>query len=301
MQIKEATLAQLTPVRTMTFNIAGGNKIGDGINRWSNRATLNTKTIVEIAPDIIGFQECHAENLVVYQSSLKEYTFYLGHKIDARNYNPVFWKTSHFDFIEGGQFWLSSTPDVATSHVARHAAFPRAATWVKLHLKDERLTLLLMNTHWDNIGEEARRQSAHLISKKVRQLRKEGQLPAIVFGDFNCSRWRPQDDSRSGTPSTDEPYRFLVSQGFIDCFTAAGNRDSSSSNTFHGFMGENYEPWRHHMLWRADWILLFDLEGRIRVESCFIVREGEPPLFPSDHYPVVADFVVQDANTQLRR
>ncbi len=183
-------MTQLTRIRTMTFNIRGGDKTEDGINTWSNRAALNVKTILNNAPDILGFQECQSENLDIYQSSFSNYVFYLGHKIDENTYNPIVWKPSRFDFVEAGQFWLSPTPNAVSPLRAWNASTPRTATWVKLSVKNKNLILLFVNMHWDHISEEARSKSARLVSKKVFELWQDGQLPAIIFGDFNCSRWR---------------------------------------------------------------------------------------------------------------
>jgi endonuclease/exonuclease/phosphatase family metal-dependent hydrolase len=45
---------------------------------------------------------------------------------------------------------------------------------------------LMMNTHFDHIGKEARRNSAVLLKQKASGL---GQhLPVIITGDFNCTR-----------------------------------------------------------------------------------------------------------------
>src|SRR5437879_2267361 len=98
---------EINHLRIMTFNIRGFNNAEDGINTWSNRTALNIKVLVKTAPDIIGLQECLTENLDVYRSSLTDYSFYLGHESDGCDYNPIFWKSSRFDFVDGGQFWLS--------------------------------------------------------------------------------------------------------------------------------------------------------------------------------------------------
>ncbi len=285
-------MTPITRLRMMTFNIRGGDKFEDEANTWSNRAALNTRIITKCNPAIIGFQECQPENLTVYQSFFHEYAFYLGHSTGVSNYNPFFWKSSHFDLVETGEFWLSPMPDANIPSKSWNASCKRSATWVKLQIRGGNFTLLLVNNHWDHISEEARRESACLLRKKIFELSQDGQLPTVVCGDFNCSLWRPQDDPRSGTPPTNEPYHYLGKQGFIDCFIAAGNKDSLASNTFHGFMGEGYEAWRHHLLWRADWILLFDPFSFMEVQNCSIIRDNESPLFSSDHYPVIADFIV---------
>ncbi len=41
-----------------------------------------------------------------------------------------------------------------------------------------------------------------------------------------------------------------------------------------------------------DWIMLRDAERKMRAVSAAIVRDAEPPLFPSDPpHPIVADFI----------
>ena len=49
----------------MTFNIRGA-LYEDGANHWRHRAALNLRTIQSHAPDLIGLQEAHLENLAYY-------------------------------------------------------------------------------------------------------------------------------------------------------------------------------------------------------------------------------------------
>ena len=85
----------------------------------------------------------------------------------------------------------------------------------------------------------------------------------------------------------------FTGSGFLDTFLAAGNEDDKNANTFHGFEGKRYRdahPGRGPR--RIDWILLKDPEGRLRTESQTIIRNADEisELYPSDHYPIVADF-----------
>jgi exonuclease III len=43
---------------------------------------------------------------------------------------------------------------------------------------------------------------------------------------------------------------------------------------------------------RIDWILFADSADTLRALSCEIIHDAQPPVYPSDHYPVVAEFEV---------
>jgi endonuclease/exonuclease/phosphatase family metal-dependent hydrolase len=108
-------------------------------------------------------------------------------------------------------------------------------------------------------------------------------LSVIVTGDFNCNPWS-------------QVYRTFVAEGFIDTYRAAGHGDSAASSTFHGFRGEKYFAleWGDQAFWRVDWILTRDGAQRLQTTSCTIVRDAEPPVYASDHYPVVTEVLVLD-------
>jgi endonuclease/exonuclease/phosphatase family metal-dependent hydrolase len=100
-------------------------------------------------------------------------------------------------------------------------------------------------------------------------------LPVIVSGDFNCA---------PGSP----PYQLFREHGFIDTF--AITNVNQMSNTFHNFGRlENQQGEAQ----RIDWILLRDVQGSLSTQSCVIVRNAQPPLYPSDHYPVLTTFVMR--------
>ncbi|MBZ0287813.1 MAG: hypothetical protein K8I30_09380 [Anaerolineae bacterium] len=57
--------------------------------------------------------------------------------------------------------------------------------------------------------------------------------------------------------------------------------------TFHGFKGAQFEA----DYLRIDWILTL---GALQARSCVIARDEQPPLYPSDHYPIVAELAFAD-------
>jgi endonuclease/exonuclease/phosphatase family metal-dependent hydrolase len=100
-----------------------------------------------------------------------------------------------------------------------------------------------------------------------------------VTGDFNAP---------VGSPA----YELFRAAVFADAHALCGNDDTPGrAFTYHGFEGGAFRgsdsPPR-----RIDWILLRDgSTTQLHAERCEIVRDAQPPIFPSDHYPVIADVV----------
>ncbi len=260
-------------LRVMTFNIRGARR-KDGENAWKHRAPLNVGVIRHYAPDLIGFQELQDANLRTYRAELPKYEYDLGPGYGHREpylRNAIFWNPSRLTPMENGGFWLSETPEKhSRSWGSEHA---RAANWVRFHTLPERTEFLHLNTHLDHGSGTARVEGSRLIVWRLASLA-DGD-PAILTGDFNCN-----PGSRT--------YRNFAQAGFTDAHRAAGN---PRSNTFHKFQGESFRPDKEA---RIDWILLRGGErgGEWTVSSCQIVRDCEPPVYPSDHYPVVADLTL---------
>jgi endonuclease/exonuclease/phosphatase family metal-dependent hydrolase len=252
----------------MTYNIRGA-LYEDGQNSWSFREPLNIRLLQQRAPDLIGFQEVHQENFSILQASLVGYAHIAG---TPYNDDPPFqfpaiaWKSSRLRLLDTGGFWLSETPDRHSRSWDTNCI--RSATWVKLEWVDAKTTFLHLNTHLDHISELARVEGAKLICRFLDQVK----MPLIVTGDFNC-------------PPDSATYRQFLENGFIDAYTAVGK--TSSRWTYHGYQGSAYIP--HQLDYdRIDWILLRDWDTQVTVTGCIIVEDAQPPLYPSDHYPVMA-------------
>ncbi len=277
----------MTRFRVMTFNVRGSSFAQDGVNAWGNRAALNLATIQRWAPDLIGFQEVHSGNLATYRKHLQGYQWVRGPQVDTNesdHCNAIFWRSDRFREVSSGGFWLSETPDCRS--VGWDAALIRGATWVRLAWGTGGAEVLHLNAHLDHMGEEARAEGCRLITRQLEELAEPG-LPVILTGDFNCSA------PAEGGPAP-EPYRVLIEGGFVDAYLAARQKDSGPPNTFHDFRGDAFVPWDPGATVRIDWILVRDRQGLTQIESCAIVRDHLSPLYPSDHYPVLADLTMPD-------
>ena len=273
----------MSALRIMTFNIRGSSHIEDGGNAWKYRAPLNVRTIQHCIPDVIGFQELQKGNLETYKERLPEYHYLLGPKTGCNvfyEYNAIFWRSARFILLDSGRFWLSRTPDRYSS--SWQAKCVRAANWVKLRCLDTYAEFVLVNTHLDHVSEQARVEGSKLILQRIPQLR-GNTTPVILTGDFNCN------------PGT-STYRLLQEYSFTDTYLATGNVDDENSNTHHAYGWTQPSLFGGHRddTWRIDWILLRDDSGRLEPTTCEIVRDQEPPIYPSDHYPVVVELKIRD-------
>jgi endonuclease/exonuclease/phosphatase family metal-dependent hydrolase len=277
----------MSVIRVMTFNVNGAweaPSLEGNPNSWSKRAPYNVETIQAAAADLMGFQEVEAANWDYYQRSLREYSAVKGNEYDVAPYaanTSIFWKTSRFELLEAGEFWLSRTPDEPSGGWG--VPYPMGVTWIKVRARESGVPILVLNTHLEDgvEGERFRVESSKLIVERVSQLQ-VGGLPVVLLGDFNCN-----PDSQT--------HHMFSEAGFTDTHLASGNQDGQDS-TIHLYEGEKYSAFHYsggaNTFWRIDWILLRDGVQRWQTRSCRLVREARPPLYPSDHYPVVAELLL---------
>ena len=277
----------------MSFNVKGSFHDATKKNAWRNRAALNVATIERCAPDVIGLQESQRGNLATYRRHLPRYAQIRGPKYGSAfpyDSNAILYDQEKLRLLDTGGFWLSETPEKHSRSWGTRVA--RSATWALFALTNTDLSILHLNTHLDHVSAPARREGSRLVVAKIAEVsERTGETPAVILtGDFNA---RP--DSAT--------YKNLTESGFVDTYLAAGNEDAQTANTFHAFEGTSYRdkhPARGPR--RIDWILLKDPRGSLKTESHNIIRDAEEDagLYPSDHYPIVADFRLQVSGNRLQ-
>jgi endonuclease/exonuclease/phosphatase family metal-dependent hydrolase len=257
-------------MRIMSFNVRGAYWVNDGVNHWPKRADLNSATIRKYTPDVIGFQEFQQGNHEYYQTALAEYRWSLGPRYGNRapfEYPAIAWNSAKLRLCGVGGFWLSSSPQVYSG--AWRTDCIRSAQWARFQPVEGGRTWVFLNTHLDHVSELARLEGARLIIGQLAAIAPDE--PLVITGDFNCD---------PGTP----PYQAFAEAGLVDCFLAAGGTDGPESLTFHGFKGRGYVL-KDGRTERIDWILARGMKAL----SCDSVRDEDPPRYPSDHYPVLAE------------
>jgi endonuclease/exonuclease/phosphatase family metal-dependent hydrolase len=264
-------------IRVMTFNILETAPSyyaqGELSAVWANRAAYNVEVIQRYRPHLIGFQEFEQGHADTYRLHLTGYDSLTTDSLGGVLSNAIFWRADKFEQLSAGMSWLSPTPHLPGA--AWGASDPVTAAWVHLRSRASGRELFHLNTHLDALSEPSRVLSTGLILDSLAAFQAGSDAAVIITGDFNCN---------PGWPA----YRLLMQQGFVDTYHAAGHGDSVESSTFHAFKGRGYSAldWGDEVFWRVDWILA---RGELRTSSCTIVRDAQPPLYASDHYPVVAE------------
>ena len=264
----------------MSFNVRGSFHDARKKNAWRNRADLNVATIERYAPDVIGLQEAQRGNLSAYRKRLPRYAHIRGPRYGnsiPHDFNTILCDPERLKPLESGGFWLSETPDEYSRSWGTRVA--RSATWALFGVLGTDLSFLHLNTHLDHVSALARREGSKLVVRRIVEIagRTDVDVPSIITGDFN---------SRPGNRT----HKTFTESGFVDTYLAAGNEEGA--NTFHAFRGAGAHPARRPL--RIDWILMKDPSGRLGVDSHMIIHDADEisGLYPSDHFPILADFSV---------
>jgi endonuclease/exonuclease/phosphatase family metal-dependent hydrolase len=248
-------------LRVMTFNVRLP-LAADGAERWELRRDLMVETIRRQHPDIIGTQELYREQGDYIVHKLPQYAWFgIGRRGgDGDEHMGVFYRIDALRVVDSGNFWLSDTPDIPAS-ISWGNPLPRMVTWARFARNDGR-SFVLYDTHlpYRDQDEAARERCAALLLKRLDGLARDE--PFVLTGDFNTT-----PDSR---------VHALLTEGLKDAWLTAPRR-SGPDKTFHAYSGN---PDR-----RIDWILF----RGFRAIDARTVTTHRGALYPSDHFPVVAD------------
>lgn len=261
-------LAAPQALEVMTFNIRL-DLASDGPNAWPHRKELATSMIRYHEPHLFGVQEALKGQIQDLSQRFPQYDSYgLGRDdgMEGGEHMSVFYLRERFAVLDKGTFWLSETPEQPGK--GWDAAWIRTTTWMKLKDQFTDRSFFVFNTHFDNRGEQARLNSAHLVLERMTQV--AGDAPTLFMGDLNCM------------PAS-EPYKVLTQ-------TPSRLRDSRliSESPHHG-------PSRTSNWFQID--ALKDSTGPIdhilvtpefRVLKHATLSDSFDGRFPSDHFPVMA-------------
>jgi endonuclease/exonuclease/phosphatase family metal-dependent hydrolase len=256
----------------MSFNIRYGTA-DDGPNHWNLRRDLVVETIRRFDPDLFGTQETLGFQAAYLRDELRDYAYFGRSRQEEAEEGEqcgIFYRQSRFTWLAGGYFWLSETPETPAS-LSWDSSLPRMATWVLLHDRQSpQRPLLMVNTHFDHRGPQARLESARVIRRRINRLREIADDPQVVVtGDFNCAESSP-------------PYAaFLDDQSqLFDSYRQLHPAPNDEEATFNSWRGNTRGG-------RIDWILA---SPSLRVSEVGIDRWASEGRYPSDHYPVTAVF-----------
>jgi len=273
-------------LKAMSFNLRYGTA-KDGENSWEYRKGIMIDMLKEYHPDIIGTQEGLKFQLEYITSEIPEYKFFGVSRrgTDEDEFSAIIYDTQKLNILDGGNFWISETPDVPGSQ-SWGSSLPRMVTWASFETK-EGSKFYHYNTHFDHRSEEARSRGALLIWRKA----KLHESPVILTGDFNTTNGGAIWNFLTGKTECEGE-----KADFIDAWDVASSRRSDVKLTCHGFRGKDAEKrWEErtgHSLTgqrMIDWILF---RGRLDVGYGEIVSYNKGGKYPSDHYPIYAELLI---------
>ncbi len=258
---------QKTQIEWATFNIRMDTD-ADGQNSWSHRKDSVCKFIRDKQIDIVGMQEVLHHQLEDLKAGLPGYAAIGVGREDGKTkgeYSAILYRTDKFDVLASNTFWLSQYPD-SVGFIGWDGACTRVATWAKFKDKATGKIFMGVNTHFDHVGVEARKNGALLIIDSIKTI--VGDQPAVLTGDFNVA-----DDS--------EAYRTLTTNAFVlkDAHKIA-EVTAGPAYTFHDYGRQPVEE-RH----KIDFIFV---TPQIHVLRSEIAQEPAGPTgYLSDHNPQV--------------
>ena len=255
----------------------------EGGNGWAARKYVCEKVMKRCKADIYCLQEVTVGQ---YEDMCRMFPGYFvfgypGPETDAlpdREYhgiakNLVMFSKRRYEMTGAGVYWLSDTPLVGGSS-SWGTARPRHVNWVRLRDRRSGREFRVLSLHLDHISHEARLAQVRAVEEETSQY--PAGVPQVLAGDFN---------SRPSNPVAG----VLAGAGWVDAFVEANGEDAEQMS-FHRFEGDAYKP-KKGTPGRIDYIFL---KGTgIRVVSSAFVKDCVGGKYPSDHYFLTADIVIE--------
>jgi endonuclease/exonuclease/phosphatase family metal-dependent hydrolase len=258
-------------VSVMTFNIRYG-MANDGNNSWQYRKAALFKQIADLSPDIAGLQEALEFQVQEICQALPGYGSVGVGRDDGEKAGEqccILYRKNRFTVVKAGTFWFSDTPEVAGSKSWGNN-LPRICTWVQFSDLQSGNNFYAYNVHLDNESAPSRMKSVELLARRVGA--REGGIPFIVTGDFNCG------------PASQE-MRYLVGQSdvqtsrpMIDVLVAV-RPEQKDIGTYNAFTGRA-DGVRIDMILTGPAVRILDSQIDLRM------FDGR---YVSDHFPVTAE------------
>lgn len=210
------------------FSVMSFNVYVSSFNTARTQRVIDT--ILENTPSVFGVQEASVAWMDALKKGLDNAYTAVGAGRDGvgvGEHSAIFYRTDKFNLIESGTKWLSETPDVTASKFV-DANFPRIMTYAILERKTDGVQFLYVNTHLDHNGnnsvEVAEQVRQWQIEVLIAEIKKLGDYPTIVTGDFNV------------TPEA-SAYTTMIGSGFLDASHVA--KEGEIKSTYNG-MDDSY-------------------------------------------------------------
>lgn len=239
------------------------NTPADGADAWPLRKEAVKALIRWHEFDLVGTQEGLIDQVEELAAMPGFATVGVGRDDGRRGgeHAAILYRTERFELLAKGDFWLSPTPDKPGKGWDAICC-NRIASWARLRERTSGKAFFVFSVHFDHEGVQARRESAHLMLRKMREI--AGAEPALCLGDFNA------------TPEA-EPMRIMAG-GLRDAYRASAAPPYGPLGTFNGFRLDAT------LQERIDYVFV---TPHWRVLRYAALTDTYRARYPSDHLPVV--------------
>ncbi|WP_428507701.1 endonuclease/exonuclease/phosphatase family protein [Roseateles sp.] len=255
------------PSPSPSFHIASYNLrlnlASDGPNAWPKRAEAVKALIRYHEFDVFGTQEGLPEQIDEL-ARMDEFAHVGVGRDDGKRageHSAIFFRKARFEALSQGDFWLSQTPEVPSKGWDARCC-NRLASWVQLRDRESQRRFYVFSVHFDHEGEVARKESAQLLLRKVKEV--AGTAPVFCLGDFNS------------TPETEQIQRMQAA--LRDAYLVSQSPPYGPVGTFNAFKIDA------EMKARIDYVFV---SAGITVLKYGVLSDSLSGRFPSDHHPLL--------------
>lgn len=239
------------------------------VGDWENRKESLDLAFKALDADIIGFQEMESfargsvqpVNLTLDWLVQRNPDYRIAAANDPAVFpstQPILYRPARLRAVDEGWFFFSDTPDTLYSRTF-NGSFPAFASWATFEDRETTRTFTVVNVHFDFSSGSNRLKSAELVAGRIRPRIEAGET-VFVIGDINAS-------------AASRTARIIRETGLT--FTPV------NGSTYHWNRGLNVTPAIDHLTATPD----VEATG-----DAIILRRQFDDDWPSDHYPVLADF-----------
>lgn len=267
-------------IKVMSFNLRY-DKPDTGNYAWTVRKDAVAALFNLHAPDIIGTQEGKAHQLLDLHRLLPDYQS-VGHDrtgTGTNEYCAIFYRPDRLRCLATADFFLSDTPDIPGSISPNWGnPLPRMATWAVFAITGEEKTVTVVNTHLDYKSAKARELSVMLIRDRIYALLLANCIEnleltesyLLLTGDFNAAPGTiPREALLAPLPNS------------LHLYDALSDVELEHQLSFHDFTDKAFDA-----------IDTIYYDSRLRLGNVKLDSEQWQGIFASDHFPVIADFVL---------
>ena len=220
--------------------------------------------------DVFFFQEITHEQYDYIDENLNSVYEFVGIYRDSTDKSEkcsISYNIFKYTLTDWGQFWLSSTPNVAGSNDFNNF-FPRICTWAALK-QINGIDLMFFNIHLDHVNFSAHLPCINVFLEESEKILERFPLVELVI--FGGCLYCEEDD--------------IV----IQRIKSYGYEEVMFENTFHDFTGEADRHW-DYLFWKErNYTKNIEFKRALVPKRDSTISE-ERKQYISDHYPCFAEF-----------